>query len=184
MAAQQALTVTPPSVSFPSLVAGAQVEPISVTVTNSGTTQIRVTALRFASGLFVGTARCGALPITLAPGQSCVFDVAPDPASAATPGDLADTLTFVTDTPGMSHALSVGASIAAAPVEMTNVGAGGCSLVAASSRPSDPTLWLLACAAMAVLAIRRRARRCPASGRRSAASDPMPPSHRSTGENR
>ena len=182
MAAQQALTVTPPSVSFPSLIAGAQVEPIPVTVTNSGTTQIRITALRFASALFVGTPRCGAMPVTLAPGQSCIFDVAPDPGSAATPGDLADTLTFVTDTPGMSHALSVDASVAAPPVEMTNVGAGGCSLVAASSGPSDPALWLLACAAMAVLAIRRGARRCAPRGSRSVAPDPVPPSHRSTGE--
>jgi len=184
MAAQQALTVAPASVSFPNLMAGAQVDPIAVTVTNSGTTQIRVTALRFASGLFVGTPRCGALPLTLLPGQSCIVDVAPDPASAAAPGDLADTLTFVTDAAGMSRALSLGASIAAPPVEMTNVGAGGCSLVAASSAPRDPTLWLLAAAAMVVLAARRRSRQGAPSRIGSAAAHPVPPSHRSTGENR
>ncbi|MGZ8259156.1 MAG: choice-of-anchor D domain-containing protein [Caldimonas sp.] len=184
LAAQQMLTVTPQSLSFPVFVAGSQVDPMPVTVSNSGTTPIRVTALRVASGLFVGTARCGATPFALAPGQSCIVDVAPDAASAAVPGDLADTLTVVTDTPGMSHALSVVASVAAPAVEMTNVGAGGCSLVAPASGLRDPTLWLLALAATAVLAVRRRERRRAPRAVGSAPLDPVPSAHPSTGEHR
>lgn len=181
LAAQQALTVTPAAVSFPAFAAGASVAPIVVTVANSGTTQIRVTALRFASKLFVDTP-CGALPIALSPGQTCDIEVAPDPASTATPGDLVDTLTVITDAPGMSHALSVVASVAPPPIETTNVGAGGCSLIA---RPTlcDPTLWLLALAALAVLVQRRGAPR-PSHDHRTAAptapgSLPLP-----TGEDR
>jgi thiol-disulfide isomerase/thioredoxin len=159
LAAQQALTVTPNAVSFPAFTAGTTVAPVPLLVANSGTTPIRVTALRFASGLFVGTPRCGALPIALAPGASCVVDLAPDPASASAPGDLVDTLTVATDSPGMSHALAVVASVEPPAVAMTNVGAAGCSIVAPASARSDPTLWLLVVAAAAVLVIRRRAAR-------------------------
>ncbi|MBV9890380.1 MAG: hypothetical protein JO090_05770 [Rhizobacter sp.] len=167
--------------SFPAFTAGAAVEPVALVVANSGTTPFRVTALRLKTGLFVATARCGALPVALAPGASCDVDVVPDPASASTPGDLVDTLTVATDSPSMSHALAVSASVEAPPVEMTNVGAAGCSIVAPTKAARDPTLWLLFLAAASVLVVRERRRRS-ARPARDPLSSSHPSSHASTGE--
>jgi hypothetical protein len=87
------------------------------------------------------------------PGQSCAIDVG---WASSTPGAEAGLVEIESDAGGVPTQVAIQAERAAPPPpEMSNVGAGGCSIARGDSL-ADPTLWLLALAAAGVLWIRRR----------------------------
>jgi cytochrome c553 len=155
MSAQQLLAVSATAINFPPLTQSAAVSTLPVTVTNTGTAPLRVTALMLNSSAFSATPASGSLPSTLAPAQSLDVNVSLNAANAA-PGDLTDTLTVMTDTAGLSRTLEVRASVSAdaAPTPVhSNVGAGG-----ALGQPGAVADWLLGalCSLSIVFLWRRR----------------------------
>jgi hypothetical protein len=121
---------------------------VPLTMTNSGTTPITISDLRFANGAFrLRYDACGSLPLVLQPSSSCQIDVslAPEATSSAS-----DTLSVTTTPDTVSKRLSVSAT----PVA-NNVGAGGCSVVDPASARFDPVLLALAALALGVLWLRR-----------------------------
>ncbi len=140
-----ALSVSAPNIVVPAL-AGASVP---LTLTNSGTSAVTISALNFDGGQFrLRYTACGSLPLVLPPSGTCQLDIslAPDATSAAS-----DTLTVTTTPDTVSKKLSV----SAVPVA-NNVGAGGCSLMDPAAARFDPLLLAMAALAFAVLGWRRR----------------------------
>jgi hypothetical protein len=135
-----ALSVSAPNLVVPAM-AGASVP---LTLTNSGTTAVTISALSFDKGQFrLRYTACGSLPLVLAPSGTCQVDVslAPEATSAAN-----DTLTVTTTPDTVSRKLSVSAT----PVA-NNAGAGGCSLVNPAAARFDPLLLVMAALAFGVL---------------------------------
>jgi hypothetical protein len=92
------LTIVPDSIDFGDVLIGATSGIESVTLGNSGTEALEVTALTAAGGPFaVVASTCGPLPIELAAGASCVVDYSFNPSTA---GAALQTLTVTADAPG------------------------------------------------------------------------------------
>lgn len=159
-AAQATLAVTPGTVSFASTV-GSAAPPLTVALSNSGTSAITVTAMAFGSADFSwqpsAQGGCSAVPIALAAGQSCQIDVVLSPTAA---GSLTDTLTLTSNATDPSLAkLQVSATVSGEKPAASNLGEGGCSIAEPGRGPFDPTLLLLlAGAAAAVWGRLRRGR--------------------------
>lgn len=155
--ASPALELTPAALSFNVAADAAAVEPQTVTLRSSGSAVLRVHALRVAAGSFTLAGApangCPAAPFDLMPGQTCALEVGWD---SAAPGAEAGMVEIDSDAGAAPAQVAIQAVRAAAePPEISNVGAGGCSLARGDSL-ADPTLWLLALAAAAVLRWRRR----------------------------
>jgi hypothetical protein len=90
------------------------------------------------------------------PGQTCALEIG---WASAAPGAEAGMVEIDSDAGATPMQVPIQAMREAADsAELSNVGAGGCSL-ARGDGLADPTLWLLALAAAVVLWIRRRSAR-------------------------
>ena len=162
---QAKLTMSPTSLRLSSGDSGEPPAPGTAVLKNTGTTDISVKALHVRAGRFTVTQACGALPLSLAPGQTCALEVAL--ASGAPEGDAEDVLVVTTDADGVAPTLRIEAEVhevPAANVAASQIpGAGGCSLVDPQAGLFDPTLWLLSALAGAVLWSRRRRHSSPAA---------------------
>ncbi|NCT67341.1 MAG: ExeM/NucH family extracellular endonuclease [Rhodanobacteraceae bacterium] len=98
-APQGNLTITPTSLAFGNQVLGTTSAPASVTLANSGTAALDVTALTVANAPFarVGGTCTTTLPITLAAGANCTLSYAFTPSAT---GPASQTLTVTANTPG------------------------------------------------------------------------------------
>jgi trimeric autotransporter adhesin len=155
-AASPALEVVPTALSF-SVAAADEVAPQTVTLKSSGSAVLHVNAVRVASGAFTlagaAASGCPTAPFDLMPGQDCAIEVG---WASTAPGAEAGLIEIESDAGAAPTQVAIQAERAAPPPpEISNVGAGGCSLARGDSL-ADPTLWLLALAASGVLWIRRR----------------------------
>ncbi|HRI17616.1 MAG TPA: choice-of-anchor D domain-containing protein, partial [Burkholderiaceae bacterium] len=153
--AQPAIAVTPAALGFDVPAGADTAAPQTVTIQSTGGAVLRVSAIRIAAGSFTvaasATQGCPAAPFDLMPGASCAVDVG---WSSTRPGTESGLLEIDSDAGSAATQIAIQATRAAEP-EISNVGAGGCSL-ARGDTLADPTLWLLMLAAMAVLWHRRR----------------------------
>lgn len=165
--AQAALSMSPSSISFVSTMGSNAAPPVPVLLTNTGTATVTITALSFSSPDFsvrdAAQNGCGALPISLPPGQQCQLEVVLNPTST---GSLNGTLTLSSNvTDPAANRLAVSAAVSAAPTSASNLGEGGCSIAPPGGGATDPTLPLLVALALLVAWRRHRAARAAASSR-------------------
>ena len=107
-AVRPAMTVTPSSVSFGSVIVGSPVTQ-SIQLKNGGTGSLTITQLSVSgSGFSTGTL---SLPVTLSAGQSTSFSVQFAPASA---GTASGTVSIVSNAPGSPSALALSGTAVAA----------------------------------------------------------------------
>jgi trimeric autotransporter adhesin len=160
LAAQHALAVSVSSVVVPTHVAGSPSDPVFVTVTNSGTAAISLTALQYVGTVFASETVGRDLPVLLAPGETCELELELDQARTDVAGEFADVLTIVTSEPSVTKTVGVQASVQALPMDAlvptSNKGSGGCSVLGADTDAADPVLWLLVAGAAGALWLRRR----------------------------
>jgi len=140
------------------------VDPQTLTLQSTGSAVLQVAAVRIASGSFTLSAAavngCPAAPFDLMPGQTCGLAVGWSNATASNETGTVEIDTSAAATPlqvAIQAARGMPASIPPVPLEMSNVGAGGCSIARGDSL-ADPTLWLLALLAAGVLWRRRASR--------------------------
>ena len=154
--AAPALEVVPTALGF-SVAAGVDpAPPQTLSLKSSGSAVLHVDAVRIASGSFTLAApaadACPAAPFDLMPGQTCAVEVG---WSSSATGSESGLVEIDSNAGAAPVQVPVQAERAAAAPAISNVGAGGCSLVGGDGL-ADPTLWLLGLAAAAVLWIRRR----------------------------
>src|SRR5690606_12695468 len=127
----------------------------ALTVTNSGTAMLQVSAIDVTGPFTIDTAssQCPPAPFTLAPGASCQLVVTFNATVAGKQSGQVSIASNAAPTP-KSVVLAATAD-AAPPASPLNVGAGGCTTDPGGR--GDPVLPLLALAAAAALAARRRA---------------------------
>ncbi|CAN5909027.1 hypothetical protein BH11PSE8_BH11PSE8_00250 [soil metagenome] len=129
---------------------GATSLPAELVVSSSGSGTLQVTAISVTGPYSVLTRSCPALPFTLAPGAQCSVGVMFQPQAV---GTAAGVLSVATNADAGNRQVTLDGTGEAAP----DVSSGGCSLVSGNS-PTDPTLWVLSCLAVAALLYRRRLR--------------------------
>ena len=156
-AAAPGLEVVPTALGFDVSADADPVAPQTLTLMSTGNAVLNVTAVRVASGSFTLAApaanACPAVPFDLMPGESCAFEVG---WSSSAPGVETGVVEIESGAGAGPTQVAIQAEREAAePPQISNVGAGGCSL-ARDDGLADPTLWLLGLAAAAVLWIRRR----------------------------
>ena len=163
-AAQPAIGVVPGTLTFSVTAGAASAGSQTLTLQSTGTAVLHVNSVRIGSGAFTlapGTVSgCALSAFDLQPGQSCALTVT---WSSTAPGT--ETGTVVIDSTAAAAltqvALQAVRTSATGPDASTpglsNVGAGGCS-IARPGTATDPTLWLLALAAVAVVWRRRAGR--------------------------
>lgn len=162
--AQPTIAVVPLALNFSVVASASTVDPQLLTLQNAGATVLRVNAVQITAGSFTlaGAAAngCAAAPFDLMPGQTCAVSIGwSGPLSGTQTGTL-DIDTSAGATPMKVALQAVRESVVA--TEMSNAGGGGCS-IARGKGLADPTLWLLAMLAFAVLAWRRTERRAATS---------------------
>jgi trimeric autotransporter adhesin len=126
---------------------GARSAPVEVTLTSSGSGPLQVTATTINGPYTVSSKTCPALPFELPSGSRCVLTVSYQPTAK---GVQAGALTVTSNAANGPHTVALSGQGEAA----VDVSSGGCSLAKGDSL-LDPTLWLLALAAVAVLWRRR-----------------------------
>ncbi|MDE2093629.1 MAG: choice-of-anchor D domain-containing protein, partial [Burkholderiales bacterium] len=163
-AAQPAIAVVPGTLTFSVTAGAASAGSQTLTLQSTGTAVLHVNSVRIGSGAFTlapATAGgCALSAFDLQPGQSCGLTVTWASTAAGT-----ETGTVVIDSTAAAAptqvALQAVRTSATAPDAtapgLSNVGAGGCS-IARPAAATDPTLWLLALAAVAVVWRRRAGR--------------------------
>ena len=163
-AAQPAIGIVPGTLTFSVTAGAASAGSQTLTLQSTGTAVLHVNSVRIGSGSFaLASATAGGCALSafdLQPGQSCALTVTWSSAALGT-----ETGTVVIDSTAAAAptqvALQAVRTSATAPdltsPGLSNVGAGGCS-IARPGAPTDPTLWLLAIAAVAVVWRRRTER--------------------------
>lgn len=136
------LAASTTSLAFSATV-GAQSLPLELTVTNTGTNALQVSGYEISAGYAVTEKSCAKAPFALGPGAQCSLVVTFNPQSE---GVVQGVLQVRVE--GQSTTLDVALSGNAAP--KADLSGGGCTLAGGDPR-SDPTLWLLVLAAVAVL---------------------------------
>jgi len=171
--AQPAVAVVPAALSLNVAASATAVDPQLLTLQNTGAAVLRVNGAQITAGSFtlVGAAAngCGVAPFDLMPGQSCALSIGWSGPLAGTQAGTLELDTSAAATP-MKVALQAVREAAVAPAT-SNVGGGGCSIARGHSL-ADPTLWLLALLASAVLVWRRAERRAPATPKTCHLNDP------------
>lgn len=158
--AQAAVGVVPPTLTFTVTANGAATSTQMLTLQNLGNAVLHVNSVRVASGAFTlasaATSGCSmAGPFDLMPGQSCALTVSWSSSAPATETGMVEIDSTAAATPMQVALQAVREGAAAAPpTGMSNAGQGGCS-IARGDTLADPTLWLLALLAAAVLWRRR-----------------------------
>jgi Beta-propeller repeat/HYDIN/CFA65/VesB-like, Ig-like domain/Abnormal spindle-like microcephaly-assoc'd, ASPM-SPD-2-Hydin len=99
-----AVTITPPSLSFPSQFVGGTSASQSVRVTNTGKASLTLSKIAV-TGDFAETDTCGSLPTSLNVGDSCTINVAFTPQSS---GKLTGTLVITDDAAGGAQTVPLG----------------------------------------------------------------------------
>ena len=154
-----AIGIVPGTLNFVVLATGPAVASQTLTLQNTGSAVLQVTNVAVASGSFTlsaaATSGCATAPFDLMPGQSCMLNVGWSSTAAGTETGTVEITTTAAAAP-MQVALQAVRESPAASVTLSNAGEGGCS-IARGHKLTDPTLWLLALTAAAVL-WRRRAR--------------------------
>ena len=163
-AAQPAIGIVPGTLTFSVTAGAASAGSQTLTLQSTGTAVLHVNSVRIGSGSFaLASATAGGCALSafdLQPGQSCALTVTWSSTALGT-----ETGTVVIDSTAAAAptqvALQAVRTSATAPdltsPGLSNVGAGGCS-IARPGAPTDPTLWLLAIAAVAVVWRRRTER--------------------------
>jgi thiol-disulfide isomerase/thioredoxin/cytochrome c553 len=151
-----ALSVSPQSFDYGTVIIGGTTPARRFTLTNSGAAALALSGATF-SGPFAAVADstgCAAFPLTLQPGASCDLVVSYTPVNAgASNGSV--TIQSGTGSASWNIALSGQGAAAAPNATPSNRGGGGCS---ASQDVTDPTLAALVVLSLIVIAWRRRYR--------------------------
>lgn len=142
-----ALQLSSSTLTFANTVVGAESNPLEITLSNSGTDALNVTALTAAAAFSVQSKTCASVPFTLAPGNECTVTVTFQP---QTEGDASGTLVITSDGREATMMLTGNGTPKA------DVVTGGCSMAAGTSA-TDPTLWALVLLAAAALLGRKQA---------------------------
>jgi trimeric autotransporter adhesin len=160
LSAQHALAVSVPSVVVPTHMLGSPSDPVFLTVTNSGTSPISLTELKYVGAVFAAEIVGRDLPVLLAPGETTDLEVELDQSRTDMAGEFSDVLTIVTSDPSVTQTVAVQASVQTSPVEAamptSNKGGGGCSVLSGDTGAADPVLWLLVALAAGALWLRKR----------------------------
>ena len=155
-AAQPAVGVVPGALNFSVTASATTIDPQLLTLQNTGTAVLRINGVQIAAGSFTlgaaATSGCAVAPFDLMPGQSCALAIGWSGPLTGTQTGTLEIDSAAAATP-MKVALQAVREAAAAP-ELSNAGAGGCSIARGNSL-ADPTLWLLLLLAIGVLVWRR-----------------------------
>jgi hypothetical protein len=166
-AAQPAVAVVPGALNFSVTASASTIDPQLLTLQNTGAAVLRVNNVQITAGSFTLAAAaangCATAPFDLMPGQSCALSIGWSGPLTGTQAGTLELDSSAAATP-MKVALQAVRETGAAPgtPELSNAGGGGCSIARGHSL-ADPTLWLLALLAGAVLVWRRAERRTPAT---------------------
>ena len=132
------LTITPNSINFGDQNVGSASAAQTVTLGNSGTASLQVTALTAATAPFARSGgTCSALPITLAAGSSCTLSYTFTPSAT---GAANQTLTVTADAPGSGSIALSGNGVAGALTVSPNPANFGDQAVGTTSAPLTVTL--------------------------------------------
>jgi len=161
-AAQPGVGVVPAALNFNVAAGAVAADPQTLTLQSTGNAVLHVGALRVAAGSFTlapdASNGCPAAPFDLMPGQTCGLTIGWSSSATGTETGLVEIETNAAAAPLQVSLQALreraAATGGAAAPEMTNEGAGGCS-IARGDRLADPTLWLLVLLAVAVLWRRR-----------------------------
>jgi len=137
------LTVSSNALTFGGVRVGARSEPLELRLAAGGDGVLRVTAITADAPFSVVSQTCPALPFTLPLGSECRISVSFEPSSVST---ASGKLSIATDT----GARPVEVNLDGVGQQQADVSGGGCTLASGDPR-TDPTLWLLVLAAVAVL---------------------------------
>lgn len=151
------LALSTRALDFGSVRAGTASLPLELTLAANGSGVVQVTALTAPAGFTLQRKTCPPPPFSLQAGAECSVTLSFVPGGA---GAASGQLTVVSDAPGGDLTVALRGQGEPEP----DLSSGGCSLVRGPTL-FDPTLWLLALAAVAGLAYRRRARARQRSGR-------------------
>lgn len=178
--AQAAIAVVPGVLNFSVTATGTVDSAQTLSLQNAGSAALHVNSVRIASGAFTLAAAtsggCTAAPFDLLPGQSCALTVGWTSTAAGTETGMVEVDTTAAATPiqvPLQAVRETAASTGPNAAAMSNVGAGGCS-IARGDTLTDPTLWLLALLAVAVLWHRRPRRRHADMPAGASAALPLP----------
>lgn len=159
-----AVAVVPGALNFSVTASASAVDPQMLTLQNTGAAVLRVNNVQITAGSFTlaaaATNGCAAVPFDLMPGQSCALSIGWSGPLTGTQTGTLELDSSAAATP-MKVALQAVRETGGAP-EMSNAGGGGCSIARGPSL-ADPTLWLLALLASAVLVWRRTERGTPSN---------------------
>jgi hypothetical protein len=146
-----ALALSAATLTFADTRVGASSAPLELTLSGSGSGVVTVTAMVVSGPFATQTKTCPSLPFALPAGSSCSVTVVFQPQAE---GTATGTLTVTSDAQPGSQAVTLGGNGQPAP----DLSSGGCSLSARGTL-ADPTLWVLALAAVLALAWRALRRR-------------------------
>ena len=141
------LTLSPDTMAFAEVEAGARSAPQSVTLAVAGSAPLNVTAIEVSGPFAVQATSCPTTPFVLAAGSACQVEVVYAPTAE---GSDTGSLSVAVD--GLSP---TEAALSGEAAPEADVSSGGCSIASGRS-PADPTLWLLLLGAVAVLMYRWR----------------------------
>jgi hypothetical protein len=149
------LVVSATALDFGGVRVGASSAPVELRVAASGDGPMRITGISAEGPFSVASKSCPAVPFTLAPGAECSLNVTFMPTASSA---MSGVLRIATDSGARATEVTLGGG----GQDAASVSGGGCSL-AEGDTLDDPTLWLLAVAALAALGyrgwLRRSARR-------------------------
>lgn len=133
------------ALSYTPVRVGSSSAPQVITLRSSGSAALQITDIALSGAFVISAQTCAAPPFSLEPGFDCTFSVSFKPTAEGTLAGSVKISSNAADLPELQISLSGTAD----PAPKTS-GGGGCSLVQGDS-PVDPTLWLLAAAALGVL---------------------------------
>ena len=151
VAAAGALTMTPQSFDFGTVIAGSAAPTRRFVLANSGNAALTLSgaALSGPFAIVTETGACQAMPLVLQPGASCELVVRYTPAAGASSGSVVISGDAAAS---WTIALAGQGSVAAPAVPSQNQGGGGCSVAQDGNDPMLPVLIMLS---LAVLGWRR-----------------------------
>lgn len=121
-----ALTITPDPLVFPSQTVGSTSAPASVTLTNSGATDVTVSGVDAAASPFAelaASSTCLPLPVTLGPTESCTLAYTFSPVA---PGDVSQAIGVTHDIPDTVSTFTLqGSGVAPAVTEVPTLSGTG-----------------------------------------------------------
>jgi hypothetical protein len=145
------LTPVPSSIDFDVVRIGAESPPVTVTLSNTGSATATVAAIEADAPFTVRSGTCQPVPFVLGPQLSCTVIITFLPID-----DARATGALRVQQSGQSVPVTV--ALTGDGLEKADLASGGCTIVNGESA-LDPTLWVMAMLAVAVLLNRRRSGR-------------------------